>query len=182
MALQRKILLGISKLIDQLKLSMLPSGTVCWFYLTEVPYGWGLCNGRYYSKDGSESSDIPTETCTIGTPELIGRYPLGSISDIGGTVNAGLPNIKGKLISEDGGYPYTPYATGYKGENKQTYAHGALYVDSSNVPTGLGGIDATNRDRADGWLCFDASRSNDVYGNSETVTPPSTKLLPCMKL
>lgn len=143
MAFQRKILPGISKLIDQLKLSMLPRGTVCWFYLTEVPYGWRLCDG------------------TNGTPNLIGRYAVGSISNIGQEVAAGLPNITGTF----GTLAYQKIATG---AFKQLVAN-VYPIEHSGNSKGQS-------------VSFDASRSSSVYGKSATVTPPSTKLLPCMKL
>ena len=146
MAFKRKMLDGVAKLIADLKRSMLPSGTVCWFYLTEVPYGWKLCDG------------------TNGTPNLIGRYAVGSISNIGQLVNAGLPNIKGTFPATEG-YDEALLTGPF-------YTH--TYDNSSNNDNTQG-----NRDHTIG---FDASRYNEIYGNSETVTPPSTKLLPCMKI
>ena len=145
MAFTRKMLDGVAKLIADLKLSMLPSGTVCWFYLTEVPHGWKLCDG------------------TNGTPNLIGRYPLGAISNIGQTVEAGLPNIKGTFCANTTGRGYA--------------SNGVAISKYYNTNMKYGGNDA--------WGIvyeLDASRCDEIYGNSETVTPPSTKLLPCMKI
>ena len=77
---------------------------------------------------------------------------------------AGLPNIKGNT-----GYLYYPSNEGYtvsdafyKGKNgtvTQAYATGY------NEPV----------------LSFDASRSNSIYGKSETVQPPSISLVPQIK-
>jgi hypothetical protein len=141
----------LKKILDDLKISiqttvqnaLLPRGSIVWFHgRTTAPEGWAICNG------------------TNGTPNLIGRYPLGAISDIGGLVEAGLPNI-----------------TGTFGGNRYYGASGAfVYAGSTNVRGSSrsgGAMEAVG---------FNASYSNGVYSRSTTVTPPSTKLLPCMKL
>lgn len=79
-------------------------------------------------------------------------------------VPAGLPNIKGNT-----GYLYYPSNVGYtvsdafyKGKNGTSVnAYGTTY----NEPV----------------LSFDASRSNSIYGKSETVQPPTISLLPQIK-
>jgi hypothetical protein len=139
-----------------------PIGSVCWFDLEEAPDGWVICNGKWYSEDGKLSSDTYTEVCTIQTPNLIGRYALGATTDIGGTVEAGLPNITGKFISAD---------------DSPNVGDGA-FEDSGVSVDGNGEVGSST----DHVWTFDASRSNAAYGNSDTVTPPSTKLLPCMKI
>ena len=151
MSIKRKNIFGLKKILDDLKANiqttvqnaLLPSGSIVWFYgRTTAPSGWAICNG------------------TNGTPNLIGRYPLGATSDIGGLVEAGLPNI-----------------TGTFGGNRYYSATGAfVYTGSTHVRGSSrsgGAMEGVN---------FNASRSSSVYGNSTTVTPPSTKLLPCMKL
>lgn len=101
----------------------------------------------------------------------------------GTVINASLPNITGRLISDDGGYNYSPYATGYRGETKQTHCHGALYIDATGVPSNTRGIDDSNVDRADGWLMFDASRCSKVYNSDvTTVTPYSMDMIPIIKV
>ena len=168
MSFPRRTLEGLAKMIADLKQMIqnvtIPQGTIWWFHgRTTAPVGWAICNGAN------------------GTPNLIGRYPLGATSDIGSTVEAGLPNITGTVYSNDGGFLYTPFATGYKGDNDDP-STGAFSIDPSLNPGNIRGVDASNSDRADGVLCFDASQSNSIYGRSSTVTPPSVKLLPCMKL
>ena len=116
-------------------------------------------------------------------PYMVDKKYVRCNSSAGSTVSASIPNITGKLISDDGGYNYTPYATGYKGENKQTYCHGALYIDATGVPSNTRGIDGANIDRADGWLMFDASRCSTVYNNdATTVTPYSMDMIPIIKV
>lgn len=116
-------------------------------------------------------------------PYMVDKKYVRCNSSAGSTVSASIPNITGRIISDDGGFPYSPYATGYKGEDRHTYEYGAFHIDSSNPPANIGGIDATNRDRADAWLCFDASRCSTVYNNdATTVTPYSMDMIPIIKV
>ena len=147
MAFKRKILEGLSGLLQQLQSSLLPSGAIVWFTnRTTAPSGWAICNG------------------TNGTPNLIGGYPLGATSGIGSTVEAGLPNITGGAMHQ---------------ENSQQ-AYGAFFNRAGGSGSGLGAYDWSGGYNQ--GFGFDASRSNAIYGRSNTVTPPSVKLLPCMKL
>lgn len=124
--------------------SGIPSGMICWFYLTSAPSGWKVCDG------------------TNGTPNLIGRYPLGATGSIGSTVEAGLPNITGTL-----------FALIKEGYNTSGAFSGGETVNGMDYQSsGTGTIPVS----------FDASRSSGVYGKSDTVTPPSVRLLPCMKI
>jgi hypothetical protein len=100
-----------------------------------------------------------TDTCPIaelfGTWEKVssGRVLQGTSGSqkAGNTVEAGLPNITGGLIRTD--YEQVP--------------GGALYQDGGRVRftdgTGNYGIN----------VGFDASRSNAIYGRSNTVQPPA---------
>ena len=93
-----------------------------------------------------------------GWQKLTGRYVL-QCSDAnhkaGTTVEAGLPNIKGGFSRQ--------VNNSYMGDN------GAFYImesgqqssgqySGSGFPSGVG---------------FDASRSNSIYGRSDTVQPPA---------
>ena len=150
MAFQKRKLFGIDKLIQSILQASLPSGFVGWFDRTTAPDGWVVCNGQTYT-----DSTGTTRTA----PNLIGRYPLGATSGIGGLVEAGLPNI-----------------TGTFGGNRYYNASGAFaYTGSTHVRGSSrsgGAMEGVN---------FNASRSSSVYGKSTTVTPPSCKLLPCIK-
>lgn len=78
MAFAKRNLPGISTLIENLKstlqASLMPSGAIVWFgNRTTAPSGWVICDGQN------------------GTPNLIGRYPLGATSNIGTVLNSGLP-------------------------------------------------------------------------------------------
>ena len=98
---------------------------------------------------------------------LIGRYPLGATSGLGDTVEAGLPNIKGTFIAQT---PMDGSSTGYSGAftpDMNGYSHINDY-----------GSGPYSRD-----ITFDASSSSGVYKDGvTTVTPPSVKLIPYVKI
>lgn len=152
MTFPRRTFQGISELLNSINTkiqnALLPSGAIVWFKRQTAPTGWTICDG------------------TNGTPNLIGRYPLGATSDIGSTVEAGLPNITGSVDR------VRAYGT--------SYCHGAFYPATGI--NGNGYVHDWHTDSGGGVVGFDARRSSSVYGNSTTVTPPSVKLLPCMKL
>ena len=78
---------------------------------------------------------------------------------------AGLPNITG-----DGGNPNTLTNAGERGT-----LSGAFYA-KTNPPSGYGNTNAGQENR---WaLMFDASKSNAIYGASDTVQPAHTTLYP----
>lgn len=150
MSFKRKMFGGIREFLDDLKNNLLPSGAVVWFDRTTAPTGWVVCNGQTYTDSAGN---------TKTAPNLIGRYPLGATSGIGGLVEAGLPNI-----------------TGTFGGNRYGSNSGAFY---NYVGKGVRGSGSSANNI--GQVSFSASRSNSVYGKSTTVTPPSCKLLPCVK-
>lgn len=77
----------------------------------------------------------------------------------GNTVAAGLPNIKGSMTCKKAGV-----------SNLHVSQSGALYVTSDASREGAGS-------NSDGAPCaiwnIDASRSNSIYGKSNTVQPPA---------
>lgn len=122
-------------------IDMLPVGTIMWF----------------------KQSVTLSNKWKVYEP-LIGRYPLGATSDIGSTVEAGLPPI--------------PHHT-HKVPNVQ------------DKISGEGGYGETGSSNADTQEWFDnlktgneiyASALSTIYGKSTTVTPPSTKLIPYVKI
>jgi hypothetical protein len=148
---------------------IMPSGMVSWFYSSTAPSGWVVCNGRWYSSDGRSSSNSQTATCTIQTPNLIGKYPLGATSNIGGIVNAGLPNL-----------PHHTHTALWQNAGPNGTTVGTLPLGTMSIPsfviTSVRNADQTSTTRDT------TTYSDSIYGNSSTVTPPSVKLLPCMKL
>lgn len=158
-------------------------GEVRWFAMSTPPTGWLVCNGATVG-----TSDYPALFAAIGKtftkvdpiyndpvrfslPDLMGKAPWGSTS-VGTVLNAGLPNIEGDISLEmpGGGSPIS--SAGYR----------ALYNNYSAKGVNGYTMDGSHVTRSkDNFIRFDASRSNSIYGNSDTVQPPALCLLPCIR-
>lgn len=152
-----------------------PIGTIiAWpFNTAPTEFGtWLLCDGSAYSAAAYPKLYALSKSATL--PDLRDRFLQGSAT-AGKFVEAGLPNIEGRLLSDDGKWPYSAFARGHEGQTTDRWQSGALFVDDytsvSNIrPQGMGG---NNQDRNDGALAFDASRCSSIYGASDTVQPPA---------
>lgn len=98
---------------------------------------------------------------TMVLPDYRGRFIMGG--DNCATVAPGLPNISGEIASSRWNI------------DNEAQSNSALFRKSGN---GLYGSTETTYYT---HLCFDASRSNPIYGNSNTVQPPSISLIPQIK-
>ena len=122
----------------------------------------------------TETEDDPNVLFGGGWEKLMGRYVLQCSDDThvaGTTVEAGLPNIEGSISLEmpGGGSPIS--SAGYK----------ALYNDySAKGVNGFISEGSVTRSK-DISIRFDASRSNSIYGRSDTVQPPALCLHPCIR-
>ena len=146
------------------------------FTAAEPPAGYLKCDGaavgratypELFAAIGTTYGEGDGET-TFNLPDLIGRFAEGSATP--GTVKeAGLPNITGVANTVNIGKVFLG-TSDYGGAISSVTT--VTNVDGS-VPTGLQtqttGID------------FNASRSNPIYGKSDTVQPPALTLLPCIK-
>lgn len=98
------------------------------------------------------------------------RVLQGTSSGAGGTIEAGLPNIKGNIMTGDENSGVTS-VFGSRGKHS-----GALYVDEDkNFSNDSYAAPAGTGNNAFGFS-FDASKSNNIYGNSSTVQPPAYKV------
>lgn len=145
-----------------------PVGSIDYFAMATPPAG-------YLKADGAEvgRASYPDLFAAIGTmfgrgdgektfnlPDLIGRFPQGSTVP-GQKIEAGLPNITGKFR-----------AKAAAGE-----IPGGAFYGIGNIGGGSSDNSAPNYEE----IGFDASKSNRIYGMSETVQPPALTLLPCIK-
>lgn len=158
-------------------LSGIPVGTVEYFAMATPPAGYLKADGAAVGRDiypelfaaiGTTFGEGDGET-TFNLPDLIGRFAQGSIVP-GRKIEAGVPDVKGSWIS--GGTHESVMSTAL-----DSYS-GAFYPGkvSGNVSaSGIAAISATN------FGNFSASRSNPIYGASDTVQPPALTLLPCIK-
>lgn len=113
---------------------------------------------------GTDTAKKPGEAEGLATWEEIAqnRVLQGTSSGAGETVEAGLPNITGSII----GYSDR---TGFGG------ADGMAYIDDmqERIPS-MGDIFPGNKSAL--RVRLDASKSNNIYGNSSTVQPPVYKV------
>lgn len=104
----------------------------------------------------------------VRLPNLSNAFIQGSNgSDIGKTMGAGLPNITGTFSAD--------YLTSNTGDD--AYGTGALY-NAGNL--GESGTSGSNGNAF--AIGFDASLSNPIYGNSNTVQPLSAKYSICIQV
>ena len=119
---------------------------------------WLECNGQAIS-----ASAYPELATIMGStvPDLRGRVlqERDTSHAVGQKIEAGLPNITGDA--------HIDYAW-FRGS---AYAHGSFGAGNSLVSN----ITTAGNDvrRTCYWIDFNASRSNPVYGASETVQPPA---------
>lgn len=124
--------------------------------------GFLLCDGSAVSREtyadlfaviGTTFGEGDGST-TFNLPDFRGRFIQGANGDLGEYKEAGLPNITGSFT--------TIVPTGHMG-------YGAFLSDKG-IGTSLPAVQ-------DGWgFSFNASRSNAIYGNSNTVQPPAVAL------
>ena len=132
----------------------LPIGTIVAYSgdVSYIPNGWHLCDG------------------TGGTPDLRNQFLMGAgVNSKGDFVSAGLPNITGYLSTRTTGKVYDLDEGALKMESMQP---GTGILDEHNVDSDVVYLDSIAKDGYNDFS-FDASRSNPIYGNSNTVQPPS---------
>lgn len=150
-------------LLTALQALVVPSGAIMWFNRSTAPSGWVVCDG------------------TNGTPNLIGKYALGANSGIGSNVPAGLPAFDGT------------FTVGDSINDNHTHSFKAVLWSQARHQEGGSDTDAKWDPGAQSGTTGAATGSHthnisvtyptgSIFGSSNTVTPPSVKLLPCMKL
>lgn len=145
----------------------IPTGSVIPFAGETPPEGFLLCNGQEVSRITyarlfnviKEKYGAGDGITTFNVPNLVEKFIEGTESSVGQTLDAGLPNITGDL---------NQMVTDRGGEFS-----GAFYYNG--------------KPRTRGWataefdelrnIGFDASRSNSIYGKSNTVQPAAVKML-----
>ena len=100
------------------------------------------------------------------TPNLINRVPWGSVNSPG-YLSAGLPNITGRC-GHDG-------LIG--GSVSVNTANSAIQILNRSENTAVKTSSVTTTTQRT-FIYIDASLSNSIYGNSDTVQPPACKLTP----
>ena len=132
----------------------LPIGTIVAYSgdVSYIPDGWHLCDG------------------TGGTPDLRNQFLMGAgVNSKGNFVSAGLPNITGYLSTRTTGKVYDFDEGALKMESMQP---GAGILEEHNFDSDIIIFAPPDKDGYNDFS-FNASRSNPIYGNSNTVQPPS---------
>lgn len=161
----------VAQAIAELLPPSIPTGMILPFLGTSVPEGFLLCNGANVSRTTYANlfSVIGTKcgagdgSTTFTLPNLHRKFAefTTTLSEVGNSVQAGLPNITGEFQG---------------GDSLQSLATGAFGM-VSETQSAIGG-GSYRLDKGD----FKASRSSSVYGKSTTVQPSSVRVLPCIKL
>lgn len=149
-----------------------PVGSIEFFAMASPPGGYLKADGAAVGRQTYPDlfSAIGTTfgagdgLTTFNLPDLIDRFAQGSSSP-GQKQEAGLPNIEGKHSVAVWAYvDLIPSGCFYQGP-----------IYSQKIEGGTGSYQSLPD------MSFDASRSNPIYGASNTVQPPSLTLLPCIK-
>ena len=139
------------------------TGEIKWFAFNTAPDGYLVCNGAEVSREtyadlfaviGTTFGEGDGST-TFALPNLRDKFAQGSAT-VGTYKSAGLPNITGSVDCFNSGY-----------SGAFSYQKSAGHYGSSGTNHAI--------------INFNASKSNPIYGNSETVQPPALTLLPCIK-
>lgn len=156
---------GLREELDNIQ----PIGTVAMSVSASVPKGWLYCNGAAVSRETYKELfyrigtlfGVGDSVTTFNLPDFRGRTPWGA--DIAGTyIEAGLPNIEGALR------PFMATTDTPAGEETPS---GAFYKESDLITKPISTVETGSLNIF--TVGFDASISNDTYGNSETVQPPA---------
>lgn len=138
------------------------TGEIIMYMGIHPPKGWFFCDGKLYEiamYPGLAELLLPlpfnegVEEGKFRVPDMRGRFLQGADGNLGQTIEAGLPNITGSFQS-------------LPGRNNNQGATGAFSVEQ-NYSSSAGSQTDSYR------VSFAASRSNPVYGKSDTVQPPA---------
>lgn len=173
--------LRVAQLLAEQMPPAVPTGMILPFLGTSVPEGFLLCNGSNVSRTTYANlfSVIGTRcgagdgSTTFTLPNLHRRFAeyTTTTSEVGKTVEAGLPNITSSNTqsSEIGGWS----------NSNNSQSRGAF----SSVGLGYGPRSQSSyRDGYHIMISLNAKGSSSVYGRSSSVQPASLRLLPCIKI
>lgn len=141
---------------------VMPTGTILSGMWKTAPKGFLLCDGATYqtSQYPKLASELGATGDTFNVPNLVGRFLEGANSDVGTYKDAGLPNITGSIDVAIG---------------ERNHSTGAFYNNGSAGQSKTRGA-SFDKEYYTAYKILDASRSSNIYGNSSTVQPASSKV------
>ncbi len=164
--------------------TLTPVGTIQAYAGATAPQGYLLCQGQAVSK--SEYAELylaigdlynkPEDAEDIfRVPDLRGRFAQGANGNLGEVIEAGLPNIIGRLGAplNDGGDGSREIFGAYSGSYKSGNSDGNR--GDTRQQNGVQIFNASNGEtKTDGTL--KTSGEHHVYGASDTVQPPAVAI------
>ena len=160
---------SLQSFTDSVVVGVCPVGTILSGLYTTAPEGFLLCNGQevaiadyfeLYTVVGSLAECQSENEGMFKVPDLQGRFLEGANGNLGTVKEAGLPNITGNITAKvDGKILHWDMGSG--ATQGKDYAK---FRDSTIDDRNLTGYQS---------MQFDASRSNSIYGKSNTVQPPA---------
>ena len=125
---------------------------------------------KFYNANGMAwFYGVDTANERVMLPRNDWYFMNGSADEVGNNIEAGLPNIEGTASTTDSGNVY-----------KNTSIFSGAFRATYNENISANGYTATDSKSYYDNLVFDASLSNSIYGNSETVQPASVSVLAYM--
>lgn len=167
----------VAQAIAELLPPSIPTGMILPFAGTSVPEGFLVCNGsnvsrstyaalfaaigtKYGAGDGSTTFTLPN------MHRKFAEYTT-TTSEVGQSIQAGLPNISGQVQLERPLLPTVniktgPFSTAWKGSYRQSFE--GSYGSSGNDT-----------------IVFKANSASSIFGQGTTVQPASVRFLPAIK-
>lgn len=169
--------LRVAQLLAELMPPAVPTGMILPFAGTSIPEGFLACNGSNVSRTTYANlfSVIGTRygagdgSTTFTLPNLHRKFAefTTTLSEVGNSVAAGLPNISGQVQLErpllpTGNIKTGPFSTAWKGSYRQSFE--GSYGSSGNDT-----------------IVFKANSASSIFGQGTTVQPASVRFLPAIK-
>ena len=158
----------------------MPVGAVIATARKAVPTGYLACDGQAVSRSTyaalfdaiGTTYGAGNGTTTFNVPNLNNRFVEGAAStgEVGTALNAGLPNITGRIHTRDSDNENLS-------SSDSVETSGALSIGDFKNRKSYG----TGTETGFNTINFNAHNSNSIYGNSNTVQPPALKLLYIIK-
>jgi microcystin-dependent protein len=154
--------------------TVVPIGTVVFYLGTTIPDGYLLCNGasllrteypELFAVLGTKCGSVDSAHFTL--PDTHHRFLEGTttLSEVGSYIAAGLPNIEGYLNSANLGNIDAGYVLSWNGALRPNRVRNGRIVATQENNNYVITDDAN----------FDASKSNALFGSSDTNQPKSLR-------